>query len=1138
MFARHPSRGVKSLSFERTVRLAVLCSLAWCTPAESNAQPTADFRVVDNIRGEWVNLNHAPIRPMVLDPVNQELWAVNTHDSTVVMFTGATAQPQKQYAVPWSPVSIAFWSDSSARQRSERLIVVCRGTYGLAILERASGVVKGFVSLPAEPGDVLVIDDDAWVSCSGADEVVKVSLSNQTISVRVSIPSEHPLFLTRDGSEVLVTPLLSGNNTVVDKLDQARDRTADRRGILDLNDSAVATIPLPDQDIFRIDSTGSITQTHSGIGTILFGHAINPITGELWVLNTEANNLGKLDTNYPAGTTDTKLLQSEPSIRGVNVRNRVTRIDLNTGTKSTVELELNANGAYADSRTIGQPYALDFVPAGEPNQGNAFIVGLLNGRIVEYNSVGGFVQSRDILPRGAIPRGLLIDSVTDRLLVYCWGTNEIRVYPLGSTPVLAPSLDLGYDPAPPDVQEGRKLFYDGSHSRHGDESCATCHIDGRLDLIAWDLSNRPFDDKGPLTTQNLSGIARMRPFHWRGEQANGLIDFNDAFDALLGGDPLDTMNGDFAKFQEFVFSIQAPANPFLDPARVLNNALPPPLPSVLPPGFSGVGPADLINGQNMWFDVATVGLLSCNDCHTLPTGTNADIIADGSDLHPKRGRLMITGFNEMWRKVQDTTLVTLFDVDDMGVPTGGLTTRRYPMAGHGFAHSGAAASLLEFTRGAGGITAQQVWDIAGFLTVLDTGIAPAAHTGILLDAAHPSGVEIDNALLKQAQLGNCDVVVFGTSTFGAPASVRWVYDPASDRFQSEFKPLTRNFAFFQNQAQSGQGSNMFIGVPLGMGRRFAIDFDSDGLFNVSETRAWGTQPLVKDSDGDGFEDGHETDNGSDPTDPLSVPTDTIFPSVVGPTLDWINTETAKLGFRTSEPCTYEVDLASATHTLPTVVGDDLSTVHDVVINELRRASMYTGTLKVTDRGGNLTTVPLTGIDTLAVNGGNANAVVVADLDWVLPITFQIGSTAVSAQAEAVVRRRNLPNAPVVPGIVLVARVIIQRAGQDTAEVSSTFSSSLRFDALTHATAAGQSPPTEFLPGPYLLSTASNALGIAQFDLGQTGLQPGDRVTLSIEGASNAPAGYPTPPIMLPDNMGKWSLPETPAEARSITILMP
>lgn len=46
------------------------------------------------------------------------------------------------------------------------------------------------------------------------------------------------------------------------------------------------------------------------------------------------------------------------------------------------------------------------------------------------------------------------------------------------------------------------------------------------------------------------------------------------------------------------------------------------------------------------------------------------------------------------------------------------------------------------------------------------------------------------------------------------------------------------------------------------------DLDGDGLF---DEEAWGTDPNNPDSDGDGFMDGDEVDQGKDPMDPSSHP---------------------------------------------------------------------------------------------------------------------------------------------------------------------------------------------------------------------------------------------------------------------------
>ncbi len=1108
-----------------------------------------DFRELDNIQGEWINLSHVPVRPMAFDNGFADLWAVNTHDSTVVHYSGLATQPDTTYRVPWSPVSIALWTHPTAATNPERLVVVCRGTYGIALLERATGRTTAFIGLPAEPGDIVIVGDSAWVACSGADSVVKVDLTTEAITQEVVIPAEHPLFLTVDGTDVLVTPQFSGNNTAVDKLDQARDRTADRRGILDMTDT-VNVAPnggLPDADVIRISSSGAITQTVSGVGTILFGHAINPDSGELWVLNTDANNRAQHDTNYPSTVTDINKLQSEPSIRGTTVRNRVTRVDLATGTTFITELEVDSAGVYDDARTIGQPYALDFGPTGQADAGHAYIVGLLTNRVVEYDEVGAFVQSFDILPSGSIARAIHFDSANDRIYVYCWGTNEIRVYTLGAPVILDAVMDLGFDPAPATVQQGRQTFYDGSHSLHGDESCATCHVEGRMDQMAWDLSNRPADDKGPLVTQTLVGIERMRPFHWRGEQMQGLVDFNPAFDNLLGGSGLDqTPGGEFDMFEDFVFSLQAPANPIIDPTRIINNNFAPPVPSVLPPvGTQGAWPAfgDAVNGQRIWFDELTVGNNTCNDCHTLPTGTNADVIADGgSDLHQKRARLMVTGFNDMWRKSQEPVLIDFFE------PDGTIGTRRYPTLGHGFAHSGAAANLIEFSRGGGTLSNKEVADVAAFQEMIDTGIAPASHVGILLDQDHLSALtEINDFLIDQAEKGNCDVIVIGKSFFGASIDVRWVYNTDTNRFQSEFAPLTRDISFFDTQAQNGRGSNIFMGVPLGMGERFAIDFDHDGLFNVSETRTYGTNPLDPDSDGDTYEDGHEADNGSNPADGLQIPLDTTPATIDDISFEWVNARNVKINFETNEPTTYSIDLASAQHTLPTVSSDETSRFHNVVVNGLLPSTLplgpthqYSGTLKVIDRGGNVTTlnIPADPLDaeSLPFTRPSTNTtVVLSNLSWIQPIQFSLGGTAVSASATATVNTKFLvPNSPTVADVVLLARVLILRQGETIAEVSTTFTSANLF---TDITVQGN-PGPDFYTGPYLMSSASNASGIAQFDFDQGGLASGDKVILVIDGGAEVLGTFPPAGIDFAEGIARWSLPDTPVGFRSLEIPIP
>ena len=54
-------------------------------------------------------------------------------------------------------------------------------------------------------------------------------------------------------------------------------------------------LSLPDQDVFAVDANSFETGTvYTGVGTILFNMALNPLTGKLYVSNTESRNEGSL----------------------------------------------------------------------------------------------------------------------------------------------------------------------------------------------------------------------------------------------------------------------------------------------------------------------------------------------------------------------------------------------------------------------------------------------------------------------------------------------------------------------------------------------------------------------------------------------------------------------------------------------------------------------------------------------------------------------------------------------------------------------------------------------------------------------------------------------------------------------------
>jgi hypothetical protein len=132
---------------------------------------TAPFNIVDQVEGAFVNQNHFPVRPLVADPSGTGFFAVNTHASTVERFDGNAITPTAVWDVPWGPVAMRLWTNSTTDET--QLLVSCRGSRSLAFLDMTSGEVVRLIPLPAEPADVLVLEGDlAFVACSALDTVV------------------------------------------------------------------------------------------------------------------------------------------------------------------------------------------------------------------------------------------------------------------------------------------------------------------------------------------------------------------------------------------------------------------------------------------------------------------------------------------------------------------------------------------------------------------------------------------------------------------------------------------------------------------------------------------------------------------------------------------------------------------------------------------------------------------------------------------------------------------------------------------------------------------------------------------------------------------------------------------------------
>jgi hypothetical protein len=1096
----------------------------------AEATASAPFRALDNIEGDQVDLDFLVVRPMARSADGQHLFVVNPHGSRVVRFSDLSGPPSMVYDVPWGPVSIAHWvapGDGHAE-----LLVASRGTHALTRLDPDTGALLGALELPPEPADLLVLGDQAFVSTSAFDQVVQVDLRTNAIVDRFQVETaRHVLFLSADGQgNVLVTPMLSGNGTMPKRSTVAGGLQSDPAGtVLDMTDPEVADVGLPDQDVFRLipgatPFQGSVEVVATGVGTNLFAHAFDALNGKLWVLNTEARNADPSMTN-------------EPALKGKFMENRLTLVDLGPpGTPPETRADHTFVPLDSFSSPVANPYALDLAFGSF-----GIVTGLLGDTVSILTPDGGEVVTWK-LPEGSIPRGVLFEEDLSLVLVYCWGTNKVEVHSLSlpAMPLVA-RLDVGYDPTTAQRKRGREIFFDGDNSAEHNLSCYSCHVEVGTDFLAWNLSGMPVDDKGVMFTQNLKGIAPTRPYHWRGERE--LIDFNPAFAGLLGGTPLDASpGGDFEAFQAYLFGVQNPANPFEHPDRVVTNDRAVTHFDEFP--FTVTNPAlDAVRGQDLYFDVPTVGPASCQDCHTLPTGTDNDFFPDGAPDTAHRNTFVVPAYNGLWRKEQRTR-VTVQEKDQ--------PPELRPPLGAGTSHVGLMNGVFEFvTEIPFGVELEERENIAFFLHQVDQGLAPAVHRSARVAAGTGSEPFVRDYLMAQARARNCDVAVFGRVDLGhGPVRVRWAWDRVEDAFVAGDPAIDdRPLQFFFDQAADGTGDNLFLGLPVAMAERWAIDQDADGLRDGGEL-ALGTDPHDPDSDGDGFLDGTEVAHGSLPTSPVSQPASQFPPSIRSARRVYVTARVAKFIVETSVPTTLVVAYASNLGDSGSVASTGLARHHSVLLRELLPsnelagiARVYGGTIRATDEFGRSAQVALPTTQTEPFVSAAQDLipfeVVARDLRLAhaRPQFVRQGKAAklegFALQYEVRVEDRRFDAPAPLANHVAIARVI--RNGKVVP------ASEIVMNGGPPAALIGTELSANFLYGgfggfgPFVVGTISGPDGVSTiaFELKNAGLE--DEVTLSLEviGQPFDPGQFqPTLPIFKNDSL--FDLPNTPEEFRALT----
>jgi DNA-binding beta-propeller fold protein YncE len=496
---------------------------------------------------------------------------------------------------------------------------------------------------------------------------------------------------------------------------------------------------LPDSDVFAIDAN-ALTQTaaFAHVGTTLFNMVANPVSGHIYVSNTDSQNQVRFeDPKRTAGH----------AVTGHLAESRITVIADQSVTPIRLNKHINYSLLPGDpgfdpseaQHSLATPVDMAVSADGRTLYVAAFgsgKIGVFDTTALESNSFDPTAASASYITlSGGGPSGVVLDQARNQLYALTRFDNAVKVVDLGSRGEVA-SVALS-NPEPAAVIKGRPMLYDARpFGSNGEASCSSCHTFGDKDELAWDLGNpngkvtsspipvnlgdplsislgtllfgvtTPINGnnnvnvfhpmKGPMTTQTLRGLAHAGAMHWRGDRANGVfgvaatdenLSFNNfqvAFQGLLG-----TVNqpttAQMQAFTDFALQVQLPPNP----VRNLDNSLTPSQ-SRGAAFYSGQRPADGLDVPGLGKILGQTAF-TCNGCHALDPaegqfGTSTNASFEGIDQIFK-----IPHLRNMYTKVGmfGMPAVNFFNRRD----TGNLGPQ---VRGFGFTNEGSVDTIFTF----------------------------------------------------------------------------------------------------------------------------------------------------------------------------------------------------------------------------------------------------------------------------------------------------------------------------------------------------------------------------------------------------------------------------------------------------------
>lgn len=636
-------------------------------------------------------------------------------------------------------------------------------------------------------------------------------------------------------------------------------------------DSAIR-FRLPDRDVFSIDAR-NLRQiaSFSHVGTTLFNMVTNPRSGKLYVSNTDSvNNIRFGGPGILGGST----------VQGHIAETRITVISGTTVTPRHLNKHIDYSVLATDPRfdrttrnhSLSTPLGMVVAADGKKLYVAAFgssKVGVFDTEALESDTFNPMTASAEYLTvSGGGPSGLALDERRNRLYVLTRFDDSVKVLDLNTRSEIDAIRMV--NPEPAQVIAGRPVLYDATlDSANGESSCASCHIFGDNDDLAWDLGNpdgpvktnpihinggqlplpafplmngtgrltdlHPM--KGPMMTQTLRGLRNHGAMHWRGDLSSGAFGTSatdseiafknsiESFTELLGrAEPIS--NRDMRRFADFQLEVQMPPNPI----RNLDNSLTP-MQQIGRDFFMGSRRADGFPpsaGPDTGF--------ACHECHDLDPakghfGTGG--LAGTSEFQTFKIPQLRNAYTKVG-KFGFPALPGLFVTPD----TGQLGDQ---VRGYGYLHDGGISTIFDFVSIFSFFPQPEVGfpledpdltrrGVEQFLLAFDSDMAPIVGQQVTLSRDSRQEVEHRIDFLEErattpftsklfgGTVTECDLVA-QLNIAGRPQG--FLYDPPSHTFAHPDGTATITDPQFRARARVPGQEITFTCVPPGSGQRIA-----------------------------------------------------------------------------------------------------------------------------------------------------------------------------------------------------------------------------------------------------------------------------------------------------------------------------